>query len=285
MKLVKMLLTGFMTTLLLFGFTFQAIAAYTYSIDSGYIQHRSYEDGRDFNRIALDIVDSNNDYPANSVLWGAMVQAPNGPLPLTSINGWRFWSGQSIYGQYTGNGFSYDAATEFASGYYNEIIPGLINGIYKVTTTFMDTSSASKELKFNGYVDLPVISSTTFNATVDSAGDLTMKWDKPDLNGIPDTSVRGIVDFYDSADNYIGDIYITMPSDIDYFLVPSETLALFGAYDRMEVGIQLRTNDNNNRSYSTFIEPVYTNTPIPGAFFLFGSGLLALACQRRKFNR
>ena len=127
----------------------------------------------------------------------------------------------------------------------------LVPGTYRLTVNYTDGRSDSRDYQFNGLVNLPMISSSSFRKKVDDSG-LTVYWDKPDLSGLPpgtQTAVWGELRFYEES-NRTGSARIHLPSDMNFFYIPTSALALFGNYDYFTVNILLHTTDKNNWAYS-----------------------------------
>jgi hypothetical protein len=71
----------------------------------------------------------------------------------------------------------------------------------------------------------------------------------------PDTSQRAFIDFY-NTDKFVAEFWVTVPTDVHKVCIPWSVLRAFtrsiGTFDEAKFRLQLRTNDNNNRSYSNY---------------------------------
>jgi hypothetical protein len=84
------------------------------------------------------------------------------------------------------------------------------------------------------------------------------KWKIPDeafkLYQTTQTSARAGIDIYD-GDTYVGLVWITVPTHLGYLFIPSHIADQINSMgNRFQFVAQIRTNDNNNRSYSNHLE-------------------------------
>ncbi len=229
-----------------------------------YVQHRLYEDGREFNRLYAEIRDENGEYPIEDTLSGMTLFAPDGTeLTLSEI---KFGTYNSINGRYdesTGQ-YNYDGTNfSFGSGHTAVIEAPLEQGIYHLAVTDNQANTFERYHRFMGQVELPIVSSGTFRPSVDSNGNFTLTWDAPqNLDLTLDVSSRFIINVYDN-DIYTGELYVSMPVDLGYIFIPANIVqALEAAGDRFDIRVQIRTNDNNNRTYSNALKLSSLSPPI-----------------------
>jgi hypothetical protein len=140
---------------------------------------------------------------------------------------------------------------------FNASEPWLVPGTYHLEVTDTDGAICDSYYAFNGLVALPIISADTFETSFEGS-DFVLRWDVPDLTGIisPEaTSVRGALRIY-SSEAYVGEVSVRVPTDLGYLAVPPYILEMIQTLgDRFELAVQLRTNDNNNRTYSNQMAP------------------------------
>lgn len=218
------------------------------------LQKRTYENGNSFNRMAFCVVDGGGTYVSTNVVKSVSLEGPGGPITLPSLH---FSTYETLYGSFLPDSgqWYYDPAFGFANycrvNFGGELEPGFY------TLTVVDTDDVTifeGSQYFNGIVDLPQISSKTFRGYEDAAGNVIWHWDLPSdtdfWQSYPDCSIRSWVSVYNGS-AYIGDIYVRVPLTATMMLVPSSVMDLARQKgDNFEVGLHVRTNDNNNRSYS-----------------------------------
>lgn len=110
-----------------------------------------------------------------------------------------------------------------------------------------------RDYVFPGIVDLPIISSDSFETHWDEFGNFIWEWEVPyHLDPTLETSVRAAIEIYDQEDNWVGDFTTKLPPHVGYLIVPSDVLSRISELGgkKYKKQIQLRTNDGYNRSYS-----------------------------------
>ena len=153
------------------------------------IQHRVYESGRSLNYLVFEILEDSGDYVGNaSVVTGVILRPPlpNGdpdptgtPVNLTTLKfsplfdyyGSRFNTTNSAWEYYT---------PLVISDFNADILDPLIIGAYTLEVTMANGPTLIKQIDFDFLLDLPIISSRTFQIHTDSAGNLYWSWDVPE---------------------------------------------------------------------------------------------------------
>ncbi len=227
-----------------------------------HLQNRIYEDGRIRNRLGMGIVDSGTSQPVQSDVVSSIelyenVTTGNPTGDAITLGGHFFVTYDAVYGNYDGvtDEYSYDPlVTESYTG-VNYNTPQLAAGVtYRMVVKFNDGSADFEATRtFNGLQALPEISSKNFYGYEDASGNVMWGWKAPYdtalyTGGATDTSVSAWVAMY-NAGNWVGDISIKFPTQVSNMFIPQSVLSLFNA-DSASVGLNIRTNDNNNRWYS-----------------------------------
>ncbi|MGE0085902.1 MAG: hypothetical protein AB7S75_15955 [Desulfococcaceae bacterium] len=232
------------------------IAADAASLIFDQLQHRKYEDGTDINRISFSFKDQSGNLIIDNIVKSVELSDPDGiVIQLSNIVFNPFY--KALYGSYDAQngkwnyGSSFSSAEPYYSLNFNE---SLKSGQYHLKVTDNSNIVYDADRTFNGeIVTLPVISSKSFYAYRDSSGNLIWTWSRPsDLDTGLNTSVRAFVSIYNN-DQYMGELYVTVPTHLGYLFVPNDVYQKVLAEGSIfKLGIQLRTNDNQNRSYSKF---------------------------------
>ena len=227
-----------------------------YTVNYWHVQKRTYEDGRSFNQLSFSVLDEFGSAVPTDVVFSIALVGSGVPDPLPAHTFDYF---ESLYGHIdtTTGQWIYD--TDFApENYYAVNFSGdLAAGDY--TLAVIDSDGAAMTIDnptytFNGVVELPTISYKSFRGYEDAAGNLTVQWDPPLDSGLwsgsADMSIRCWLNIY-LGDDYLGDIYVTVPAALGGMYVPSSVMDLARARgDSFRLALHLRTNDNNNRYYT-----------------------------------
>jgi len=234
------------------GFVDQSMAAYT--LDYFFVQHRVYEDGRNLNRIAFGIKNARGQYVATDQLKSVTLTDPLGhAVPLTKAD-LKFAKYSELDGEYDGkSGVFLYGKWYTASNYWGEVPGRLVIGTYHLSVRYA-TSVCNMDFNFEGAVKLPVTAVSSIESSVDGYGNLTATWDVPmDLcrtKPTLQTSVRAYIDVYQDA-AWKGELYVRIPTHMGRLFVPKVLVdRLRSTGNKYYMAIQLRTNNNCNRTYS-----------------------------------
>ena len=223
-------------------------------LDWWYIQHRKYQDGREFNASSFAMRDAGNNYILEDVVSSIALYDPDG-AQITPTKAGFAGKYQIAYGGYDANNgwWYFDNALHDESGYSVTFDGILKTGTYHLVVTDKNGATYEGYRNVNSIQELPVIASETFCAFKDNDGNLLWKWGIPS-NINASTSVRAYVDSYNGG-IFISEVYLTVPTHMGWAVVPQNLLQLIeGQGNILKLGVQLRTNDNNNRAYSSMIE-------------------------------
>ena len=146
---------------------------------------------------------------------------------------------------------------EDISYYYNVTFDGSLQPeTYYMRLTLKDGQELILEKDFEGLKELPVIFSDSFYVREDSEENIIWTWDVPDgISQEWETSVRAFVSMYDSTE-WKGSLTVTVPAHMGYVFIPVDVVHKFEGRvdelgcDAVKFQVQLRTNDNCNRTYS-----------------------------------
>jgi hypothetical protein len=239
--------------LFMISMVFPCLANATYHLEWFSVQNRVYENGNHQNRLMFDCKDANGNYAPTDVLGSVVLTDPNGKIVDVKPS---FYSYVEVDGYYdTNNGqWVYSKNTPYLySGYWSKFSDQLIVGQYHLKFTDKDGEASEKDFVINQIVDLPIIPTSSYTFHVDQNVDLIWQWQVPDyIDPSLQTSARAWIDCYDENDKLIAEVLVRIPTQMGFLFVPRnvvEQLVLIGK--KFGFGTQIRTNDNNNRSYST----------------------------------
>lgn len=237
------------------GLCVQVASAYTINYFS--LQYRNHEGKGLFNRIAFDIKDDSGKYITENKLESIELLDPDGspvqPGTMTFDGAYR-----EIDGVYDGNTGKWTFGAMFwYSGYYGEVPGDLLVGTYTLNIQF-DGVPLSKTWYYAGKVALPYVKSSTIKPRLDGAGNLLVTWtvDNRILAAARayDKSARVSFEVYD-GEKFTMNLYVRSPFHQGALVVPKAIVTrLKSLGDRFTVVIQLRTNNNCNRSHSARVD-------------------------------
>ena len=227
-----------------------------------YVQHRKKGDGSDYNRICFGLFYNDSINITDDVVDTVELFDPAGDS--ISLGEIKFLTEgeNSLYGGYNGNTsqWYYGDWGENIDHYYSINFGSLLQtGTYHMRVTLNDVQEINLYKDFEGLKDLPVISSDSFYMRKDSEDNTIWTWDVPDgISQDWQTSARAFVFMYDENE-YIGDLTVKVPAHMGYVFIPADVLLKLEERvntldcDTVKLCVQLRTNDNCNRTYSNEI--------------------------------
>lgn len=241
--------------------------ARAYNLQLWYVQHRIYEDGRDFNRFSFAVSDDSNNYVLEEdAVQSATLFGPDGTAIQTTelnfyhsqtLNAWFDWNKQQyIYPDPP----SFPSETGYSADFEGIIQPG----IYHLQVKTKDDIVHDLYYTFKGLVTLPIIPSSSLKLYSDSKGALICQWDTPNnLPAVP-TSVRVLLDAYTDK-LATATVSVSTPPSVGILYVPPEVInTLKSLGDRFTVTLQLRTTgdyNNSNRTYSRSLNISWEQLP------------------------
>ena len=221
-----------------------------------FVQHRVYEDGREFNILVVDIYDENWNIIIEDIVNNVELIGPDGqPVNMSNV---EFSLCRIAFPKYDANTgqweYKYDQNGEIFSDwadYIATINEPLKQGLYRLKVIDTSFDQYEAEYYFNGRKDLPIIRSRSLKYKFDKEDNLIWEWNVPYyLNPEWKTSVRAQINIY-RGDEFVGVLYPKVPTHLGRLFVPSDIFQKIKEEgDLFKLQIQLRTNDNNNRSYS-----------------------------------
>jgi hypothetical protein len=154
------------------------------------------------------------------------------------------------YGNYDGSAGSYSGEFRYESG-ISAKVNELLTGTYTLEVTDVNGNTYEANWTYN-VVDLPFIRAATFETDFDGDGNFIWQWTADASPEMPhNTSLRAFIRLF-NGETYTGLHWITVPSTVDHLSIPTSFLSLDNS-NRFKLQIQIRTNDNSNRTYSNMI--------------------------------
>lgn len=219
-----------------------------------FVQRRLYEDGSEGKRLMCQFFNPFGDLvPVADVM-----NSPSDPVILgdpdgygVGLSGQTLWSWNVAYGRYDGMGWYIDPGFHYENGIIATIEDDLVEGPYVFSVPYKYGGTVEGAYAFNGIVDLPIVGAASFETFFDGAGNFVWAWDASELVDLDPTqiSVQANLQLF-AGGNYLGEYMIRVPPQVDHIVIPETLLA--GA-TALNLQLQIRTNDNNNRAYSNRI--------------------------------
>ncbi len=218
-----------------------------------WVQRRTTSAGERINYLSFGLRAGSGGYVSGASaadLTGLTLLAPSGtPVSLSAFSAANH---AILFGTYSGGEPEWASAgftplTEF----WAVLSSPLETGTYRLEVTFRGRVYQAA-YTFRGVADLPVVASSSFRFETAPSGEVTWTWSPPEsmCGAGGDTSARAIIVVYREGGK-VGVVYITVPTCLGSLLIPAamaDTLNRMG--DSFEFIVQLRTNDESNRTYS-----------------------------------
>jgi hypothetical protein len=243
-----------LTLLAIISFSFLPIATAQYSVPFRFVQHRLLEgSATPVYRAIFGLKDSAGNYVTDPSVVTSWTLTDSNQNPVTYTN--------PFFDLYYEEDASYDGATYtttaplYTTDDFGATLPGpLVTGTYTFHISLSDGSTRNPTYAFTGEIDLPIISSSSFHVTSD-ASNLCVQWTPVSPTDWPDTSQRAQLDFF-RAGAWMAELNVSVPTGGDHVCIPHSVLKAFtsaiGLFDQAKFRLQLRRNDNGNRSYSSY---------------------------------
>lgn len=241
-----------------------AFAAYTISAGSFFVSHRIYETSGALNKLIFDMKDnSGQPFSNGDAIISVKLYDPN--QNLVNLSPFYF---NPPYEVVSGK---FDVSTKqwiYYPGFFlNEIgaiiLDDLMVGTYRLEVLMDDAVTYQSTYEVTNLLDLPVISSRSYQVVSDSAGNVFWSWKTPSdlisLSRTLGTSQRPyIYAFQGTVMKSV--LYPSVPTEMSSVFFPTDIIqALVSKGDSFVYGIQLRTTNNNCRSYS---KEITVNSPL-----------------------
>jgi hypothetical protein len=232
--------------------------AMAYQLANVYVQLRAHEDGHQWNKLNFEILDDAGDFiPGTDVVTSVHLYDPVG----TAVNLSQLGLDPDLdflYGSYDAynSRWTYDDWS-MVKDYSAEILDSLITGTYRLVVTTDDAQSHESFYTFNGTVTFPKISASSFQIQPDAVGNLIWCWDIPKelftLSPSQSTRISPYISIY-QGEEYKGLLWATIPSHLGCLFIPQDRLQeIISRGNEFKFGVQIRTNDNNNRYVSNLL--------------------------------
>jgi hypothetical protein len=243
-----------LVSLLIFLFGLSSIASASMTLDFWWVQRREYQNGTSQHRAAFAMKDQAGNYILQDVLSHIELYDPEGiPIQPTNVAFDGTYKSVNVgYDSNNGRWYAGDTLEDISSYIINFVAP-LKTGSYRLVVKDQSDIQYEAYARFNGLQDIPKISSETICAFKDGEGNLIWSWDGPaDYFSNASTSIRTYAMAYDENDNYIGETYTKVPTHFGWAFAPANLLQQLeeAGGKTFKVGVQIRTNNNNNRTYS-----------------------------------
>ena len=229
-----------------------------YQLANVYVQRRVHEDGRQWNKLNFEVLDEAGNFISDvDVVTSVNLYDPSendvdlsrvGLDPDLDFLSGRYDTNNSkwIYNEWT-----------MVKDYWAEILDPLIIGVYRLVITTDDAQTHEASYTFNGIVALPIVSASSFQIQPDTGGNLIWTWENPKelytLSQSHNTKVSVYVTIYHNGE-YKGLLWATIPSHLGCLFIPVERMQQISSRgNAFKFGLQIRTNDNNNRSQSNML--------------------------------
>jgi len=258
------------TVLTIFFFMF-SVSAYATDVSWMYVQHRVYENGRSFNRLAFGLTDDDgHDLAGDKIIASVKLRDPQGRL--VKLSDCKFSRDEEIYGVYDPmrSQWHFNAEWEIDSWFSADFSEPLIAGVYQLKIGTVDGNNVAEyEYPIRAVAVLPVITVHSFKLQPDPFGNVIWKWDVPDILGQMvfnlQTVVKASIDIYRDRQQ-VAYFFIKLPSHMSYLFLPQNIVDKMRAKgNRFGLRIQLETRDQTTRTYSdTLIVNDFNSNIAPG---------------------
>ncbi|BBO71371.1 hypothetical protein DSCA_53010 [Desulfosarcina alkanivorans] len=249
---------GLIFFLALFYVFFQAGTCLAYQFAWNVIQHRVHESQATDNRLAFEIQDDSGNYvESKSTVTAVVLKYPDGsPVTLGEL----LFEGPYEYigaGFFAGGPGWYFNDPEQISDFFADIESPLVTGAYTLEVSMINGENLSATINFDFLLDLPIISSRTFQIHTDASGNVHWTWKIPEqlllLAQSYTIQIRAGVAAYNSGE-MVALYWPNLPAEMGYSIVPAGIYQdLVSQADDLRFAFQVRTSNNNARAYSSRI--------------------------------
>ena len=248
---------------------FQANTSIAYTLDWVAIQYRVYESGNPVNRLAIEIKDGDNYVASASAVTSYTLRNPNGSL--VNLSNKRF---DSLWDHYGARYRLDTAAWEFfppqkLSEFYADILDPIVTGQYTVQVVMENAQVLQQTIDVLYLVDIPPISSRSYQVHTDLDGNLYWTWDIPkELLALAETHPEYNLQFRAGLSVYNNGQWVALywpniPVQMGFSFVPALMIQeLLSKGDEIRFTLQVRTGNSNSRAYSNSIAVKDFSSPV-----------------------
>lgn len=239
-----------------------------YTIGFRYVQHRTLENGKTINLVAVGMIDSSGTLTDNNVIEELKLYRLDGanqyPMELIDVviqdgKNELFPSFKSDTREWVG-WWGWLTSSYYIATIVEDLIP---DTVYMIEVTCDDGNSYFDFVYFRDIKDMPTVSSKSFKYKFDEEGNFYWHWEipkdmfyiGPEFHNNYDTrpSVRAMIEFYNNG-KLTDEVWINIPYLMSGVFVPVSSGVFSVEADRIEIGVQLRIQDNTYRWYSNYKE-------------------------------
>ncbi|MGB5424993.1 MAG: hypothetical protein WBN03_22700 [Desulfobacterales bacterium] len=238
-----------------------------YKLGWSSIQHRTYESEIPSNKLAFEVTDDFDLYinDANVVV-SVVLKYPNGTsVGLSSLIFYPLYNYYRSEYDIDSASWEFDPALQI-SEFRADITTPLVIGSYTIEVKTLDGQIHTKQINFDTLIDIPAVSSRTFQIYMDSAGNLHWTWDIPkELLTLAETyDLRIRAGVAAMVNGQLSALYWpNVPVEMGYSFLPSLTYQnLISGADNIRFSYQVRTTNNCARAYSKAIDVTDLSSPI-----------------------
>ena len=164
----------------LFYFLIQTGISHSYELEWYTIQHRAYEYQASNNRLAFEIKDDFGNYVyTESVVTGVVLKYPDGSSATLGELMFDLYNYYRSSFNPDNSEWSYNSPMQL-SDFYADIESPLVIGTYTLEVTMENGQILTNTINFDFLLDLPIISSRTFQIHTDSSGNVHWTWQIPE---------------------------------------------------------------------------------------------------------
>ena len=251
----------FTISLILAVTAIQANTSTAYTLDWVAVQYRVHESGNQINRLAIEIKDDAGNYvtSASAVTSYTLTDPSGSPVNLSNKRFDPLFDFYPAEYQPQYQAWWYGTQTQI-SEFYADILDPIVKGLYTLQVV-MDTGQVLVGTRDVQYLlDLPTISSRSYQITTDLAGNVYWTWDIPvKLLEIAENHPEYNLQFRAGV-SVVNNGKLTalfwpnVPIQMGSSCVPAATYQeLLSKGDEIRFSLQVRTGNNNSRAYSNSI--------------------------------
>jgi len=254
----------FTISLILAVTAIQANTSTAYTLDWVAVQYRVHESGNQINRLAIEIKDDAGNYVTSaSAVTSYTLTDPNGKV--VNLSNKRFdplfdyYPAHLSQNQTGGLDWVYPPGFQI-SEFYADILDPILTGQYTIQVVMENAQVLQQTINVLYIVDIPPISSRSYQIQSDSDGNVYWTWSIPvelltlaENHPEYDLQYRAGVAVYNNG-QFVALFWPNIPIQMGSSFIPAATYQeLLGKGDEIRFTLQVRTRNNNSRAYSNSI--------------------------------